>query len=86
MDWRKHKKTTSQESGRSMYDQDPTYWITVAIMNMVAKKPKDTIKPTPESIRSLRLDWTSFSNVFISHSLLFLTKYKGLFQKNPYGS
>jgi hypothetical protein len=34
---------------------EPNSLITVAIMNNVAKNPKDAIKPTPESIASFRL-------------------------------
>lgn len=38
--------------------------MTVAIMNMMAKNAKETPKPTPESIASLRFDCTFFSNWF----------------------
>lgn len=36
--------------------------ITVAMVKIAAKKTNDTTNPTPESIASLRLDWTFFSN------------------------
>ncbi len=36
----------------------------VAMINRVAKKPNETAKPTPESVASLRLLCTFFSNVF----------------------
>lgn len=37
---------------------------TVAIMKIVAKNPKEAMKPTPESTASLRLLCTFFSNSF----------------------
>jgi hypothetical protein len=40
---------------------EPITLITVAIINIIAKKPKETINPTPESIASLRLSRMSFS-------------------------
>lgn len=38
------------------------------MMNMVAKKPNETINPTAASVASLRFDCTSCSNVFIFHT------------------
>jgi hypothetical protein len=38
--------------------------MTVAMINKVAKKPKETMNPTPESTASLRLLCTFFSNSF----------------------
>lgn len=40
--------------------------MTVAMMNMVAKKPNETINPTADSVASLVFACTSCSKVFIS--------------------
>lgn len=42
----------------------PTSLMTVAMINKVAKNPKETMNPTPESTASLRLLCTFFSNSF----------------------
>ncbi|EPR27775.1 hypothetical protein I656_02604 [Geobacillus sp. WSUCF1] len=42
----------------------------MAMMNMVAKKPNDTMNPTAESTASFRWLCTSFSNTFIVFPLL----------------
>lgn len=49
-----------------MSDQRAATSTIVAITQIKEKPTKDTMKPTPESRRSLRLDWTSFSNSFIA--------------------
>lgn len=43
---------------------EPITLMTVATINIIAKKPKETPNPTPESIASFRLLCTSFSNSF----------------------
>lgn len=44
---------------------EPINLMTVARINKVAKKPNETMKPTPESTASLRFVCTLFSNSFI---------------------
>ena len=44
----------------------PINWMTMAIINMVAKKPNDTTNPMMESDTSFVFDCTFFSNSFIN--------------------
>ena len=61
----------------------PINFITMAIINIVAKKPKDTTNPIMESDTSFVFDCTLFSNSFINPPPDLFYKYRTFSKKNP---
>ena len=63
---------------------EPINFITMAIINIVAKKPKDTTNPIMESDTSFVFDWTFFSNSFIKPPPDLFYQYRTFGKKNPH--